>query len=292
MPLTTGDIDAVCDLIHDLCGICLDSSKSYLIESRLGQIVEKYGCQDYAELVKKVRQGSDVLLTNQVVDAITTNETLFFRDNYMFEALRHKALPELIDARQKTAFPTRIRIWSAACSTGQEPYSLAMTLAELIPDVNRWDIQIMATDISDTVIAKASRGSYAKHEIERGISPERLHRFFVPDGNGWKIKDEIRANGGVRQEEPDATARSFGALRHGVLPQRGDLLHTRSPARLVPQDCRHDGPGRILVRRSARVSGGRGFYLRAASSLPRDLLSAEHGASDSRNTGQELAALR
>lgn len=193
MPLTTGDIDAVCDLIHDLCGICLDSSKSYLIESRLGQIVEKYDCQNYEELVKKVRLGSDVLLTNQVVDAITTNETLFFRDNYMFEALRHKALPELIDARQKSAFPTRIRIWSAACSTGQEPYSLAMTLAELIPDVHRWDIQIMATDISDSVIAKASRGSYAKHEIERGISPERLHRFFVPDGNGWRIKDEIRA---------------------------------------------------------------------------------------------------
>ena len=137
MPLSTGDIDAVCDLVNDLCGICLDSSKSYLIESRLGQIVEKHGCKDYSDLVRKVRLGIDKQLTNQFVDAITTNETLFFRDNYLFEAFRHKALPELIDAREKTAFPTRVRIWSAACSTGQEPYSLAMTISELIPDVHK-----------------------------------------------------------------------------------------------------------------------------------------------------------
>ncbi|GAA4434907.1 protein-glutamate O-methyltransferase CheR [Bremerella cremea] len=193
MPLTMGDIDAVCDLVNDLCGICLDSSKSYLIESRLGQIVEDHGCTSYEDLVRKVRLGADSRLKRQVVDAITTNETLFFRDQYMFEALRHKALPELIDAKEKTAFPTRLRIWSAACSTGQEPYSLAITLSELIPDVHRWDIQILGTDISDKVVAKASRGWYAKHEIERGMSPERLQKYFVPEDNGWRIRDEIRA---------------------------------------------------------------------------------------------------
>lgn len=192
MSLTPGDIDAVCNLVNDLCGICLDSSKSYLIESRLGQIVEKHGCKNYGELVQKVRLGLDTQLTNQFVDAITTNETLFFRDQYLFEAFRHKALPELIDAREKTAFPTRVRIWSAACSTGQEPYSLAMTIAEMIPDVHRWDIQITATDISDAAVSKASRGVYAKHEIERGVSQERLQRFFYPEAGGWRIRDEIR----------------------------------------------------------------------------------------------------
>ncbi|MEW4452934.1 protein-glutamate O-methyltransferase CheR [Bremerella sp. JC817] len=193
MPLSMGDIDAVCDLVNDLCGICLDSSKSYLIESRLGQLVEDHGCTSYEDLVRKVRLGADSGLKRKVVDAITTNETLFFRDQYMFEALRHKALPELIDAKEKTAYPTRLRIWSAACSTGQEPYSLAITLSELIPDIHRWDIQILGTDISDKVVAKASRGWYAKHEIERGMSPERLQKYFSPEENGWRIRDEIRS---------------------------------------------------------------------------------------------------
>ncbi len=257
MSLTTGDIDAVCDLVNDLCGICLDSSKSYLIESRLGQIVEKHGCNNYSELVRKVRLGVDSQLTNQFVDAITTNETLFFRDNYLFEAFRHKALPELIDAREKTAFPKRVRIWSAACSTGQEPYSLAMTISELIPDVHRWDIQITATDISDAAIAKASRGVYAKHEIERGVSPERLQRFFHPEGTGWRIRDEIR--GMV----------SFG--RKNLMEPLGqtgryDMVFCRNVAIYFTREVRQD-----LFRRIAQTMAPDGYLFVGAQEFLADV---------------------
>jgi len=191
MPLTPADIDAACGLVEDLCGIYLDESKSYLIESRLADLVKRAGCANYAELAR--RAIADGCLKNQVIDAITTNETLFFRDQSPFNALQHKVLPEIIDSKAKCAFPKRIRIWSAACSTGQEAYSIAMLFHEMLPDVHSWDLQILGTDVSDAVVARASRGCYAPHEIERGLSPERLTRFFRKADGGWKVSDELRS---------------------------------------------------------------------------------------------------
>ncbi len=193
MPLTSDDIDAVCQLVNDLCGICLDGSKAYLIESRLAELVKRQGCANYVELANRARSSADRQLKNQVVDAITTNETLFFRDGSPFEALKHKALPEVVDNKAGSVFPKRIRIWSAACSTGQEAYSIAMTLCELLPDVHNWDIQILGSDISDAVVAQASRGWYAPHEIERGMTRDRLSRFFQPDSGGWRVRDDLRS---------------------------------------------------------------------------------------------------
>ena len=193
MPLAEADIDAVCKLVDELCGIYLDEKKGYLIESRLESLLKSSGCQSYSELVRKVRSSADRNLRNQIIDSITTNETLFFRDQSPFEALQHKVLPELIDSKTETAFPKRIRIWSAACSTGQEVYSIGMTLCELIADIHSWDIQILGTDISDAAVARSSRGWYAPHEIERGLSRERLTRFFRPEEGGWRVKDELRA---------------------------------------------------------------------------------------------------
>ncbi|PQO33193.1 chemotaxis protein CheR [Blastopirellula marina] len=257
MPVNAGEIDAVCDLINDLCGICLDASKSYLIESRLGHIVEKHGCASYADLVQKVRRGTDITLKNQVVDAITTNETLFFRDSYLFEALRHKALPELIDSKEKSAFPTRLRLWSAACSTGQEPYSLAMTLAEMIPDVHRWDIQILGSDISDAVIAKASRGWYATHEIERGVSPERLRRFFTADGNGWRIRDEIRSMCSFQKQN---------LLEPLGMSARFDMVFCRNVAIYFTRDVRRD-----LFQRIAGTMSPQGYLFVGAQEFLADI---------------------
>ena len=129
----------------------------------------------------------------KIVDAITTNETLFFRDSSPFDALQNKVIPETIDSKAGTPFAKRIRIWSAACSTGQEPYSIAMLLSDMLPDVHDWDINILGTDISDDAVARASRGWYTTHEIERGMSPARLHRYFQPENNGWRVKDSLRA---------------------------------------------------------------------------------------------------
>jgi chemotaxis protein methyltransferase CheR len=191
--VTAAEIEVVAGLVFDLCGIVLDESKDYLIESRLASLVRKTGSGDYAELARKIRQGGDSALRTELIDSITTNETLFFRDASPFEALKHKALPELFDAKARTAYPKRLRIWSAACSTGQEPYSIGMTLAELIPDIHSWDVSILATDISDAVIRQASTGRYSEMEMQRGLPPAALARFFTREAAGWKVKDEIRS---------------------------------------------------------------------------------------------------
>ena len=192
MDITAEDIQVVSRLVDDLCGIVLDESKGYLIESRVSRVAEEAGCKTFSELYYKLRYAKDSALQNQIIDAITTNETLFFRDTSPFEAMRHKVLPELIDAKARTAYPKRIRIWSAACSTGQEPYSVAMVLHELLGDVHAWDITITATDISDAAIAQASVGRYAAHEIQRGMKPELLAKYFVEEPGAWKVKDELR----------------------------------------------------------------------------------------------------
>jgi chemotaxis protein methyltransferase CheR len=193
MFVTADDIEAVSGLVIDLCGILLDESKGYLIESRLAPLAQSVGCKSYSELVQRARIHNDKALINGIIDAITTNETLFFRDGSPFEALKHKALPELLDVKAGSPFPKRVRVWSAACSTGQEPYSIAITLHDLIPDIHAWDISILATDISDTAIRQASAGRYTAYEIERGMKAQALAQHFTNEGNYWKVKDEIRS---------------------------------------------------------------------------------------------------
>ncbi len=193
MQVTSEEIQVIARLVKDLCGVMLDQTKGYLIESRLSSVAEKAGCKSFSELYYKSRYDQNKALQEEIIDAITTQETLFFRDNSPFDALKHKALPELIDARANTPYPKRIRIWSAACSTGQEPYSIAMILRKLIPDIDSWNITITATDIADVAIAQASLGKYADHEIRRGMPPEDLQKYFIHEGNTWKVKDELRS---------------------------------------------------------------------------------------------------
>ena len=193
MQLDPKDIDVICDLIKELCGIYLDSTKGYLIESRLGDIAKKNNCQSYRHLAEKARSLMGSGLKREIVDAITTRETLFFRDSSPYEALQFKALPELLDERSKTSFPRRLRIWSAACSTGQEPYSIGVVLHEMIPDIHRWDIQIIATDIADAAVAKASRGCFSSLEVERGLPDKTRDKYFERQGDEWRVADSVRA---------------------------------------------------------------------------------------------------
>jgi chemotaxis protein methyltransferase CheR len=193
MKIAPEDVDAICGLVIDLCGVYLDESKGYLIESRLGELAARSNCASYADLAHKVRFSNDPQLKSDVINAITTNETLFFRDQAPFEALRHKAIPELIDAKAGSLYPKRIRIWSAACSTGQESYSLAMMLCELLPDPRSWDILIHGTDISDGAVSRASAGFYADHEIARGLPAEYRAKYFRQEKGGWRVTDELRS---------------------------------------------------------------------------------------------------
>jgi chemotaxis protein methyltransferase CheR len=242
MKLAPGDVDAICGLVIDLCGVYLDESKAYLIEARLGELAKSAGCASYADLARRVRLTNDAQLRNGVINAITTNETLFFRDTSPFEALRHKALPEMIDSKAATPFPRRLRIWSAASSTGQEAYSIAMLARDLIPDIDVWDIKIHATDISDDAVGKASRGWYTAHEIGRGLPEQQLSRYFQADNGGWRVRDEVRSLVSFERRnllEPFAMLGRFDIVMcrnvaiYFTPTARQDLFH-RIAAQMVP----------------------------------------------------------
>jgi len=180
------------EYIHAVCAVALDQSKAYLIEGRLGRLVEETGCASYLCLLQRAKAESGRSLERRIIDAITTNETLFFRDTTPFELLRHKIVPELIDRRKRTG-AARIRIWSAACSTGQEIYSIAILLKEMLGDPDRYGVRLIGTDISDQAVTRASRGWYNATEIGRGLSDALRDRYFVKARDGWQIRDEIRA---------------------------------------------------------------------------------------------------
>jgi len=193
--ITADEFSVLSKYIYSLCGVALDSTKTYLIETRLKSMMQQYACSSYMDLHSKAKADRSGNMEKEIVNAITTNETLFFRDASPFEVFKHKILPDLIDVRSKAA-PGRtvpIRIWSAACSTGQEVYSIAIALRETLGNLSNFQISILGTDISDDAVTKASYGKYNKFEIERGLPPQTLNKYFTLMGDGWKIKDEIRA---------------------------------------------------------------------------------------------------
>lgn len=183
---------ALSDYIYSVCSISLDESKGYLIESRLGSLVEQAGCRSYTQFLARARSDATGATKRKIIDAITTGETLFFRDTGPFDLLRHKILPELIDRRTRTGSTLPIRIWSAACSTGQELYSIAIVVKELLRGSEKFSVRLLGTDISDQAVAKASRGHFGSIEIGRGLTDEVRNKYFIPTGGEWKIRDEIR----------------------------------------------------------------------------------------------------
>jgi chemotaxis protein methyltransferase CheR len=196
LKITRSEIELFSKYIHSISGINIDATKSYLLETRLAKIVEAHKCANYSELYNRAKADQSKVIENKIIDAITTNETLFFRDNSPFDLLRHKILPELIDKSSNissSGISRGIRIWSAACSTGQEVYSITIVLKELLGDVNRYSIQLLGTDLSDAAIKQASYGMYNKFEIDRGLAKERMQRYFTVNGGNYKVCDELRA---------------------------------------------------------------------------------------------------
>ena len=192
--INPAELKLVAQYIQDITGIYLDQSKSDLFETRLSSVAEAHGCTSYQELQTKAKKDPTKAIEKSIIDAITTNETLFFRDKGPFELLQHKILPEIIDARSsKSSLKTQIKIWSAASSTGQELYSIAIVIKELLKDTPGYSFTLLGTDISDAAIAQASYGKYNRFEIERGLDKKYLQKFFTLFGDSWKIKDEIRA---------------------------------------------------------------------------------------------------
>ncbi len=194
------EIPIITQYVKELTGIVLDQSKTYLIESRLGPLASELGCKSYRELYERAKSDFSKRIRNRIIDAITTNETFFFRDNSPFELLKYKILPDTFD-RLEEEHRKDLKIWSAACSTGQEVYSIAIILKELLGNnIRQWNIKLLGTDISDAAITQASYGRYNHTEISRGLSPALLQKYFIQEGKYWRVKDEIRAMATFRRQ--------------------------------------------------------------------------------------------
>jgi chemotaxis protein methyltransferase CheR len=187
--VTPSDYDYLRKFLKENSGLDLSADKQYLIESRLLPLARKCGLSGIDELVQIIKSGSGDI-TTQVVEAMTTNETFFFRDKVPFDLFRSAIMPELVQAR---ASRRSIRIWCAAGSTGQEPYSLAMCLKEMSAEIAGWRIEILATDISREVIEKSRSGMYTQFEVQRGLPIQMLVKYFTQTGEFWQVKAELRA---------------------------------------------------------------------------------------------------
>jgi len=187
-PAPGADFEFVREVVRRGSAIVLEPTKEYLVEARLLPLARSEGLSTIADLVARLRQG-DADLNRKVIDAMTTNETLFFRDVHPFEALRTTVLPELQTSR---ATSRKLRIWSAACSTGQEPYTIAMLLREHVADLTSWSVDIVATDLCTEVLAKARAGVFGQIEVNRGLPAKLMVKYFSKQGVDWHLGDDIK----------------------------------------------------------------------------------------------------
>lgn len=190
------DFDALRQILSRTSGLFLDSDKAYLVESRLQPLIERAGLRDLGALVNQLLSAKNSELERDVIEAMTTNETFFFRDRLPFDNFRKFILPALLEARKEVR---QIRIWCAACSTGQEPYSLAMLLDEEAHRLSGWSVDILGTDLSRTVVAAAREGVYTQFEMQRGLPISQLLRYFRQENDRWHINEHLRSR--VRFEE-------------------------------------------------------------------------------------------
>jgi chemotaxis protein methyltransferase CheR len=187
--MTPPEYEYLRKVLRDSSGLDLSADKQYLVESRLLPLSRRAGLSGTGELVEKVKGGS-ASLTTQVVEAMTTNETFFFRDKIPFDLFRLSIMPEMLRTR---ASRKGIRIWCAAASTGQEPYSLAICLKEMGDALTGWRVEIIATDLSEEVLEKSRAGLYSQFEIQRGLPIQMLVKYFTQRGELWQINADLRA---------------------------------------------------------------------------------------------------
>jgi chemotaxis protein methyltransferase CheR len=188
--VTPQDYDFLRKLLKERSGLVLSGDKEYLVESRLLPVARKMGLASLTELVAKLRAAGAERLIVDVVEAMTTNESFFYRDKIPFDHFRDGVMPSLIKAR---AGQRRIRIWCAAASTGQEPYSLAMIIRDMAAQLAGWRVEILGTDLSLEVLEKAKAGVYSQFEVQRGLPIQQLVKYFAQNGETWQIAPEIRA---------------------------------------------------------------------------------------------------
>ena len=224
------DFQFLSDLLKVKSGLVLTADKGYLVESRLLPIARKRGLNTLEGLVGGLKRRDEALIRD-VVEAMTTNESFFFRDNTPFDNFKAHILPHLLKAR---ADSKRIRIWSAAASTGQEPYSLAMLLAEQKAALAGWRVEILGTDISAEVLTRARAGLYTQFEVQRGLPIQLLVKYFKKEGDMWRIAPDIR--GMVQYREFNLLDGFTGLGRFDVVFCRNVLIYFDQPTKAAVLD--------------------------------------------------------
>jgi chemotaxis protein methyltransferase CheR len=241
-PLSLIEFDVFARFLKLRSGIVITPDKTYLLESRLQPIARKWNLEDLHGIAKKLAGTPDQRLLDDVVDAMTTNETLFFRDQNPFDSLKNYVLPKLTD---KGNSPRKIRIWSAACSSGQEAYSIAMLLEDEKIKYPGCSFEIVGTDISREILAKAQSGIFSQFEVQRGLPIQYLVKYFTKDGDRWALKDSIKSM---------VNFRFFNLLEDPRLLGMFDVIFCRNVLIYFDNDTK-----RSILDRLARVLSPDGF---------------------------------
>jgi chemotaxis protein methyltransferase CheR len=187
--MNVNDFEFIAQLLYQRSGLVITQEKAYLLESRLNPVARKWDLDGIDALIAALRSKKDEKLTVDVTEAMTTNESFFFRDNRPFDQFKDIVLPHMLEARGSRK---QLRIWSAACSSGQEAYTLAMILKEEAAKLAGWKIDIIATDLSTEILNKAKEGLYSQFEVQRGLPITLLMKYFSQEGEKWRISEDIR----------------------------------------------------------------------------------------------------
>jgi chemotaxis protein methyltransferase CheR len=246
--ITTEDYHAFRTFLEDASGIVLGDNKQYLVVSRLTKLIAQNDIDSFSTLMSRMK--TDGRLRNRIMDAMTTNETSWFRDVYPFDILKEKLLPELASSQ-----PRRIRIWSAACSTGQEPYSLSMMTQEYLQSkpgsLSAEAVEIVGTDISPSVLGIAKAGIYEGVAVTRGLPQERKSRFFREVSDGWEITADIKKRINFRE---------LNLMQNYTLLGRFDIIYCRNVLIYFSTELKRD----ILARMAKCLNPG-GFLVLGGS---------------------------
>ena len=230
------ELEVFAEFTHARTGIVINSSKAYLLENRLAPLLDEAGAKSFFEFFQIVSHSPE--WTTRIIDAITTNETSFFRDQRPFDLLHSTLLPEIINRRKacRGSMPLTLNIWSAACSTGQEVYSVAMILAEFLgKEAREWNIKITGSDISTAVLSKASQGEYTPYEVDRGVPNHLRAKYFVPKGEMLVIRPELRAMTTFRKINLLAPAENIGQFDLVFCRNVGIYFNQENRCRLFTQ---------------------------------------------------------
>ena len=238
--MTVTDFEFICQILRERSGLVLTNDKAYLLESRLLPVARKWKLATFDDLVRTIRTKMDEAVIRDVVEAMTTNESFFFRDTKPFDQFKALVLPAMLKNR---ASSRTIRIWSAACSSGQEPYSLAMILAEMAAQLNGWRIEIVGTDLSSEILTRAKEGMYSQFEVQRGLPITMLVKYFAQIGDRWQINAKMR--GMVQYREFNLLQDPMPLGRFDVVFCRNVLIYFDQPtktrvlngvAKIMPED--------------------------------------------------------